>query len=296
MRFGSVLLLAALAVVLAVTLKSGGGSSAAGRPGTGARPAGATASGRDGVPRIPPSDPRSLAAELASAQHTIDDPHSSAGDLESAGRFEQLATRALERWSPRLRNATLGDLAGAAAASMRANLAAADALATLVTLQHHLPHWRIIPPPAPRTLLGYFRTAQARYRVPWEDLAAIEFVETRFGRVRGLSTAGAKGPMQFLPATWARYGQGDVNDPRDAIVGAARYLVANGARRNIGDALYHYNPSHAYVRAVEIYAGRMRTDARAFFGYYYWQVLYHWVGGTVVLPQGYPRVRPIPLD
>jgi soluble lytic murein transglycosylase-like protein len=178
---------------------------------------------------------------------------------------------------------------------MRANLAAADALGRLVTPQRHLPHWRIIAPPAPRTLLGYFRAAQARYRVPWEDLAAIEFVETRFGRVRGLSTAGAKGPMQFLPATWARYGKGNIDDPRDAIFAAARYLAANGARRNISDALYHYNPSHAYVRGVEIYAGRMRTDVRAFFGNYYWQVLYDWVRGTVILPQGYPLARPIPL-
>jgi soluble lytic murein transglycosylase-like protein len=232
---------------------------------------------------------------VTSAQRVIDDPRSSPGALQTAGRFEQLATRELDLGSSRLRVATLADLSGAAAASMRANLAAADALTALVTPQPRLPHWRIIAPPAPLTLLSYFRTAQARYRVPWEDLAAVEFVETRFGRIRGLSTAGAEGPMQFLPATWARYGKGDVNDPSDAILGAARFLVANGARRSIGDALYHYNPSRAYVRAVEIYAGRMRADARAFFGYYNWQVFYDHLGGSVILPEGFPRVRPIPL-
>jgi soluble lytic murein transglycosylase-like protein len=294
-RFGSAVLAAALGVVLVVALTSGGGTSAAGGPKPATHPAGATAPGPGGLPAVPPSDPRSLAADLASAQRLLDRSRSSAADLESAGRFEQLATREIERRPSRLRSATLGDLSGAARASTRSNLAAADALTTLVTPQHHLPHWRIIRPPAPRALLGYFRAAHDRYRVPWEDLAAIEFVETRFGRVRGLSTAGAKGPMQFLPATWAHYGKGDINNPRDAIFGAARFLVANGGRRNIADALYHYNPSRSYVRAVDVYAGRMRGDARAFFGYYYWQVLYDWVRGTVILPQGYPRVRPIPL-
>jgi hypothetical protein len=178
---------------------------------------------------------------------------------------------------------------------MRANLAAAGALTVLVSPQRHLPHWRIIAPPAPKTLLGYFRAAAARHRIPWEDLAAIEFIETKFGRIRGLSTAGAEGPMQFLPATWARYGQGNINNPRDAIFAAARLLVANGAPGNMSGALYHYNPSSAYVRAVEIYAGRMRVDLRAYFGYYYWQVLYAHVGGTVILPEGYPRMRPIRL-
>jgi hypothetical protein len=236
-----------------------------------------------------------LAADLRAAQRTIDATHSSQTDVQRAGEFEQLATRELEVGSARPRRKTLAALTGSAAASMRANLAAANALSTLVSPQRHLPRWRIVAPPAPPKLLGYFRAAEARYRVPWQALAAIEFIETRFGRIRGLSTAGAEGPMQFLPATWARYGKGDVNNPKDAILGAARYLVASGARTNLGDALYRYNHSRAYVRAVQIYAGRMRADVRAFFGYYYWQVLYDHVGATVILAQGYPRVRPIPL-
>jgi membrane-bound lytic murein transglycosylase B len=153
----------------------------------------------------------------------------------------------------------------------------------------------ILQPPAPDTLLGYFREGQSRFGVPWQDLAAIELVETRFGRIRGVSLAGAQGPMQFLPATWARYGSGDIRGQRDAILGAARYLAANGAPGDIASALYRYNNSENYVQAVQDYAGAMRIDMRSYYGYYYWQVLYHWVRGTVLLPEGYPTVRPAPV-
>jgi hypothetical protein len=178
---------------------------------------------------------------------------------------------------------------------MRANLDAAGALSRIFAPAPRLPHWRIEQPPAAGTLLGYFRLAQARFGVPWRFLAAIEFVETRFGRVHGLSTAGAQGPMQFLPSTWAQYGSGSIDSQRDAILAAARFLVANGAPRQIAGALYRYNNSTHYVRAVQDYAGRMRADPRAYRGYYYWQVLYARAGGTVLLPIGYPRARPVPV-
>ena len=111
--------------------------------------------------------------------------------------------------------------------------------------------------------------------------------------VRGLSTAGAEGPMQFLPATWAHYGTGNVNDPRAAIFGAARFLVAAGARRDMPGALYHYSPSGDYVRAITDYALRIRADARAYYSYYWWQVIYVRRGRTFILPIGFPKVRPV---
>jgi membrane-bound lytic murein transglycosylase B len=101
--------------------------------------------------------------------------------------------------------------------------------------------------------------------------------------------------MQFLPATWARYGSGDVEVQRDSILGAARYLVANGAPADMPGALFHYNPSRGYVRAIRFYAERMQADRRAFFGFYAWQVLYKHVDGTVILPEGYPEARPVPV-
>ena len=57
-------------------------------------------------------------------------------------------------------------------------------------------------------LLDYYREAQRRFGVPWQILAAVNFIETAFGKVRSPSTAGAQGPMQFLPATWRAYGLG----------------------------------------------------------------------------------------
>jgi membrane-bound lytic murein transglycosylase B len=124
--------------------------------------------------------------------------------------------------------------------------------------------------------------------VPWQYLAAIHLVETRMGRIRGTSSAGARGPMQFLPATWRRYGAGgDINATGDAVLAAARLLRANGAPADMARALYAYNPSRRYVRAVTAYAEQMRADRRAFLGYYHWQVYY----GDTLLPEGYP-LRP----
>src|SRR3546814_18632247 len=75
------------------------------------------------------------------------------------------------------------------------------------------------------------------------------------GRMLGRSAAGAQGPMQFMPATWAAYGGGgDINDTRDAIFGAARYLAANNGANDIDHALYRYNHSNRYVRGVKLYA------------------------------------------
>jgi membrane-bound lytic murein transglycosylase B len=98
--------------------------------------------------------------------------------------------------------------------------------------------------------------------------------------------------MQFMPATWTEYGRGNINDQRRAIVAAARFLNANNGRRNIRAALLHYNPSPSYVTAVESYAQQMRKDRRAFYGYYYWQVLYQTTKGTFLLATGYPHVQP----
>ncbi len=242
-----------------------------------------------------PSNSGQLALDINRAQQIIDDPTRTSRDLASAGLFEQLATGTLAREPPSVRRMMLAMLEGQAAATMRTNLEAAAALSRLTVPRKRLPPWRIAQPPAPNTLLGYFRDAQSRSRIGWQYLAAIEFIETRFGRIHGPSSAGAQGPMQFLPSTWARYGSGNINSQRDAILGAARYLVANGAPDNIQTALFRYNNSPDYVTAVQDYANRMRADPRAYDGYYNWQVIYERVGGTFILPVGYPTVRPEPV-
>ena len=130
--------------------------------------------------------------------------------------------------------------------------------------------------PAPAaSLLAWYREAGGRFGVRWQVLAAVNFVESAFGRVRNASSAGAQGPMQFMPATWRRYGLGgDIHDPHDSILAAANYLAANGARSDERTALYHYNPSPLYVDAVRRYAGRMTRDVNAFYAYYCWRVYF----------------------
>ena len=138
-----------------------------------------------------------------------------------------------------------------------------------------------LPPSAFRTrsaapavsLLRWYREAERRFGVDWEVLAAVNFVESGFGRLRSASSAGAQGPMQFLPATWRAYGlRGDVDDPHDAILGAANYLRASGAPSELRRALYAYNRSSRYVDAVVRFAAQMRRDERIYFAYHSWQV------------------------
>ena len=215
--------------------------------------------------------------------------------LAWAGLAEEIGTGVLEREPVGQRRATLALTNPQTRASLRTNLAADAALAGLAEHRTRLPPWRIIAPPPAPTLLSFFRAAQKRFGVPWPYLAAIELVETRSGRIRGPSSAGAQGPMQFLPATWARYGHGSINDPRAAILAAARLLAANGAPADMAGALRHYNDSPGYVAAVTDYARRMARDPRAYYGYETWQVIYTYDHRTVILPVGFPSTRPMPL-
>jgi soluble lytic murein transglycosylase-like protein len=153
------------------------------------------------------------------------------------------------------------------------NLRAGRDLRSLVDPPKRLPHYILRRPKPASKLLGYYRAAGRRFNIPWHILAGLNFVESKFGRILGPSSAGALGPMQFMPATWKIYGHGgDVMDPHDAIVGAARYLSASGAPHNMNGALYAYNHSDRYVDAVRTYAGRMGRNRRNFFSYYFWQV------------------------
>jgi membrane-bound lytic murein transglycosylase B len=150
-----------------------------------------------------------------------------------------------------------------------------------------LPSWRIVEPAPADELLAHYRAAEAEFGVPWNYLAAIHLVETAMGRIRGTSSAGAQGPMQFIPTTWAAYGQGDINDTGDSIRAAARYLRASGAPRDMDTAVFRYNPSQRYVRAVTAYAGIMAARPEAYRAYYHWQVYYLTRTGDVHLPVGY---------
>jgi hypothetical protein len=118
----------------------------------------------------------------------------------------------------------------------------------------------------PPGYLVLYRRAATATGLDWSILAAVGEVETDHGRAQGgrcaTSSAGARGPMQFMPATWANYGAGgDVCDPADAIPAAARYLVASGAPGDYHAAILSYNHSEAYYESVVEQARRYRSAA-----------------------------------
>jgi soluble lytic murein transglycosylase-like protein len=131
-----------------------------------------------------------------------------------------------------------------------------------------------VGPPAPAAkLLSWYRAGERRFGVRWQLLAAVNYVESAFGKVRSASGPGAQGPMQFMPATWAAYGLGgDVHDPRDAILGAANYLAESGVARDERAALYRYNHSTLYVDAILRYARAIAREPTRFLVYYSRQV------------------------
>ncbi|MEA2374451.1 MAG: hypothetical protein QOD53_914, partial [Thermoleophilaceae bacterium] len=109
----------------------------------------------------------------------------------------------------------------------------------------------------PIFLLPIYQAAGNQYGIRWEVLAAINEIETDYGRNLSVSTAGAVGWMQFLPSTWKMYGvdangdkKKDPYNPVDAIFGAARYLKAAGGDKNIKRGIFAYNHAGWYVDSV----------------------------------------------
>jgi membrane-bound lytic murein transglycosylase B len=229
-------------------------------------------------------DARALAAALTSAEHAI---RSDLEDVAAHARIQQAMYRQLVR-TPEWRDLVYELVPDDLDASVRANVQAGAELRALTKPRDDLPPWRIVaPPPADRLRAAYNRAAEA-FGIDWTYLAAIHLSETRMGRIRGTSVAGAQGPMQFLPQTWAAYGEGDINDPEDAIMAAARYLRAHGAPKDMPRALYAYNHSQHYVEAITLYASVMRQDARTYRAYHQWQVYYRTTKGDALLYEGWP--------
>jgi murein DD-endopeptidase MepM/ murein hydrolase activator NlpD len=133
------------------------------------------------------------------------------------------------------------------------------------------------PPAAPEQLsypelLGLWQRAGASYGIPWQVLAAINKIESNWGRNMGPSAAGAVGWMQFMPSTWLRWGV-DANgdgvadpwNPTDAVFSASRYLAAAGGTSDLYRGVYAYNHADWYVREVLSLADLYGGDSTAVF-------------------------------
>ena len=307
----SLSLLAGLVLVTACsggTIGSGVGTRATGSPSPSSlvdeADVEAPAEAEERAPSLPdpdawvPRDPGSLAERLTrttrSLREAIDEWRSSGGAEDRApprpvvllALNEQRIYQVLARMGGPRRDATLRRLEpGVRRVARDAIFAAirlADGFAGVVTEEPSEMRTRA-PFPA-ETLRAYYERASRRFDVPWTLLAAVHFMETKFGRVVSPSWAGAQGPMQFLPSTWEAFGMGgDIHDTQDAILGAANYLSTTGSPADDRAALWAYNPVDYYGDAVLAYDRLMRRDVRAYYALYNWQVFVRGPTGLVQL-------------
>ena len=144
-----------------------------------------------------------------------------------------------------------------------------------VLRSQQLPVASYAPGTRPTTYIGLFKASAAEYcpGLSWTVLAAIGQIESADGTNLGPSTAGALGPMQFLPSTWAIWGTdgfGDTGSPNilnpyDAVPSAARLLCANGAAAGgsaLSHAIFEYNHADWYVKEVLALAAAYAADYR----------------------------------
>ena len=246
-------------------------------------------------PRLSP-DPVQLADDLVADEQTLRNPSTPEAGLREAARRQQAAYRAIG-YHPEWDSVTRPRIPAPLLEVYDLNVDARRQLTSMAEIRDTIPAWHIVAPAPADELLGYYREAEAASGVGWNYLAAINLIETRLGSVVGPSSAGAQGPMQFLPSTFAAYGEGsDIYSPRDSIMAAGRYLAANNFAANHDGAIYRYNHASQYVQAVNDYAAVLAADPAAFTGFYRWEVYLKTADGDLLLPIGYASDTPVPVQ
>ncbi|MFV2040071.1 MAG: transglycosylase SLT domain-containing protein, partial [Acidimicrobiales bacterium] len=249
------------------------------------------------APQVP-TDAIELAQQLTEAESGLRDENTPAGQQAELGHLQQVLYRKLAR-EPTWDAAVLPLVPEAYRRVVELQVEGRRALTGLGTgfaTADFVPAWEVIQPEPAASLLDHYREAEDATGIEWEYLAAINLLETGFGRIAGLSGAGAQGPMQFLPSTWEEVGVGSITDPHDAILGAARYLVRRGGPADMDSAVLGYNNSHEYLGSVSAYAELLRVDPAAFTGLYNWEIYFFTDAGDVWLPVGYRSEVSIDVD
>ncbi len=244
-----------------------------------------------------PTDARDIGARLVEVEWLVrgtplDDP-----DFPDLAHEQQVLYRHIGRhpeWLPEIWDLIPGTLAE----SIELQILARQSIAGIPHGDPpvNVPAWRIIEPLPADELLALYEQAGNETGIHWSYLAAINFIETGFGRIAGVSTAGAQGPMQFLPTTWEEVSDGDINDPFDAIPAAALYLVRRGGPEDMERALWGYNNSDSYVDAVTAYADLFRIDIASYYAAHAWEIHYSAAAGDLWLPVGYLRTESTPVE
>ncbi|MPY92229.1 MAG: lytic transglycosylase domain-containing protein [Acidimicrobiia bacterium] len=249
---------------------------------------------QDGAPLLA-ATPELLAAQLALAEGALHDPASPLDRLDLMAHLQQLVYRRVAL-RPALEGAFFAALAPAWHDVARRHLVARRLFVSpTVNSVDDLPAWTIVAPAPAEQLFAAYGEAEAAYGVPWQVLAAMNLVESAMGRIQGPSSEGALGPMQFDGATWAAYGGGgDVGNPRDAVLGAANFLAANGYAVDPASALFRLRGDWQYAAGVHAYADLLRVDPAQYGAIWRWQVYYANNVGDVWLPVGYSAPTRIP--
>ncbi|MFN8023603.1 MAG: lytic transglycosylase domain-containing protein [Acidimicrobiales bacterium] len=246
-----------------------------------------------------PVDAAGYAAAFTAAELTIRDAAAAPDAVAAAGRQYQLLLRSLAD-VPELDEAVLAAVDPTVRPTLERIVRAREFLQarsaadpTPSEPSPTLPAWTIVEPEPVDTLRALYDEAEQLTGIPWYWLAAIHLQETRMGRIVGVSDAGAVGPMQFLPTTWAECCTGDPTVTRDAIIGAATYLAQSGGPADMQAAVHQYNPNDGYVAVVTAYAENLRDVPQLLAGYHAFQVFASSAAGTVRLPIGYSQSAPI---
>ncbi len=229
----------------------------------------------EGQPAAPPSQSQLTQAPTAAEQAAAQAPQPDAAPVVT-GETRQRASARVRRDSSRGRRESLKRDSSARDPSVTAvapapvrkrELRAPDGQPTLANPTVSLaapgpaplgqPNFFIDKFRIPPFLLPIYQAAGIQYGIRWEVLAAINEIETDYGRNPNVSSAGAVGWMQFMPATWKSYGvdanRDGTKDPRnpvDAIFAAARYLKAAGGDVDLRKAIFAYNHADWYVDSV----------------------------------------------